>query len=765
MKTLFSAGLIFYVFHFCGIAPKAQIPSGAWRDHLPYWHASRLAQYDNRIFCATTDGSLFSYNLKDQSLTKHSKVNGLSDADISTIGSSGNSGTFVVGYRNGNIDMIRNDSIINLPDIKRKMIMGGKSVNNIFFLDRFAYLACDFGIVVLDIGKREIKETYFFGPNGTQITVNDIASDGTYLLAATNQGIYRAALDDPNLLDFNSWFRLPGLPDPTSEYRYIAAYNNKYFTLYPDPVSGLQNIVNIGEFEWNIWPNSVQDNYEFIGQQNGNLIVTNASRIKIYGESELLILDETGYFPRHVLFDTDNSLWYAALFGGLVNLDKGLAVIPAGPPYRDAGDIEARAGNIWIGGGTFVSQWSGYGAYSFIDEKWNQYNGSVIPELKDFLNISEIAFDPLDPNHVIGGSYGWGIAEFLNGTLIDIENESGGIMKPVTGYEGEPGYLRITGIDFNKDGVAYAVGSNAETVVYRKARDGDWTAIDIEYDGFGFNVNTGDLLVNSSGQVWVLATNHGILVFTDADGVPVQERFIKVVENQFGEVFDFILAVAEDKDGDIWIGTNKGPVIFNPGEIFEVQNVIGYQPVIPRNDGTTFASLLLSSEQINDIEVDGANRKWLATEKTGVYLVSSDGKKEIHHFTAENSPLLSNSVQKIAVNDKTGEVFFGTDKGIISFRSGATEGGDDFGDVYVFPNPVRENFEGDITVTGLAKDVNVKITDIAGNIIHETTALGGQATWNGKNFRGERVQTGVYLVFCTSEDGSKTYITKLLFIH
>jgi len=747
---------------------EAQVPTGAWRDHLPYAHARQLAEYDNRIFCATTDGSLFSYSLRDHSITKHSKVNGLSDADISAIGASGVSGTFVAGYANGNIDLIRNDSVINLPDIKRKMIMGDKSVNNIFFIDDYAYLACDFGIVVIDLQRQEIKDTYLFGPNGTQITVNAITTDGTFLFAATEQGIFRAALNDPNLLDFNAWHRMNGLPDPQAAYGYVAVFNSRLFTLYRDPVSGFDQIIIFGENQWSTWQHSVQDHYEYMGQEKGFLIASTADHTRIYDSQDNLVREIISYFARHVLIDSKNSLWYAALFGGLVMVDSdgnGSVLVPQGPAYRDVGDIEVLDGKVWVAGGTFNSQWSGYGAYSLIDEKWLEYNGNRIPELKDFLNISEISIDPLNPGHIIGGSYGYGIAEFVDGVLVNIEDENDGVLKPVTGYESQPGYVRITGTDFNKDGTVYAVGSNAETAVYRKTRDGNWSAVDVEYDGFGFQINTGEILAHSLGQLWVLITNREILVLTEENGVVTNERNFQV-KNQEGQIADFILSIAEDKDGDIWVGTNIGPFIyFNPEEIFDLPGVTGYQPVIPRNDGTNFASLLLSSEQINDIEVDGANRKWLATEKSGVYLVSPDGKKEIHHFTAENSPLLSNSVQTLAVNDDTGEVFFGTDKGIVAYRSGATEGGEDFADVYVFPNPVRETFDGDITVTGLAANVNVKITDIAGNLVYETTALGGQALWNGRNFRGDRVQTGVYLVFCTSDDGSKTYITKLLFIH
>jgi ligand-binding sensor domain-containing protein len=346
-----------------------------------------------------------------------------------------------------------------------------------------------------------------------------------------------------------------------------------------------------------------------------------------------------------------------------------------------------------------------------------------------------------------------------------VEDETQGVLKPVQGQEGQAGYIRITGVDIDKEGTAWAVGSNSKTAAYRKVKEGKWESLTLDYKDFGFDINTGKILASSSGQKWLAINNRGIIiVFEDDNGEVIREKSIEV-KNQYEDAANFILSLAEDKDGLIWAGTNKGPFYYEPSEIFEVEKPLGRQPVVPRNDGTTFASLLLSSEQINDIAIDGANRKWFATEKSGVYLVSPDGLKEIYHFTAENSPLLSNSVQTIGINDKTGEVFFGTEKGLIAYRAGATEGGDDFGDVYVFPNPVRETFEGNITVTGLAANVNVKITDIAGNLVFETTALGGSAVWNGRNFRGDRVQTGVYLVFCTNDDGSKTFVTKLLFIH
>ena len=210
------------------------------------------------------------------------------------------------------------------------------------------------------------------------------------------------------------------------------------------------------------------------------------------------------------------------------------------------------------------------------------------------------------------------------------------------------------------------------------------------------------------------------------------------------------------------MGTDLGIVIYsNPERVFDDNNFHAERIILTVGDVTQY---LLNTEIVTAIAVDGANQKWLGTQNSGVYLVSDNGTKEIYHFTAENSPLLSDKIYGIGINHESGEVFFATDKGLISYRGSATMGSDEFRDVYVYPNPVRENYAGKITVRGLVSDVNVKITDISGNLVYETQADGGQATWNGKDFSGRRPSTGVYLVFCTNEDGSKTFITKFLFI-
>jgi ligand-binding sensor domain-containing protein len=363
----------------------------------------------------------------------------------------------------------------------------------------------------------------------------------------------------------------------------------------------------------------------------------------------------------------------------------------------------------------------------------------------------------------MGGSIGYGVVEFREGLLTAMYDETNSILQPVPGFG--HGYILVNGATFGPDGTFWISTSLTDNPVYRRTAQGQWESIVLNYGGFGSDTRIGEILVTKDGDIWLLVQNDGILVFRETAAGNFEERFFNV-QNQRGDLLDRVYSIAEDKDGNIWVGSNKGPVVFyDPFTIFEVSEITGYQPEIPRNDGTLFIDFLLSTEKINSISVDGANRKWLTTEKSGVYLVSEDGKKETYHFMEVNSPLLSDNVQTATINDKTGEVFFGTEKGIISFRGEATEGDDDFGNVYVFPNPVRENYNGDVTVTGLIKDASVKITDISGNLVFETKSLGGQAIWDGKNFSGDRVHTGVYLVFCSNKDGSKTRVTKLLFIH
>jgi hypothetical protein len=279
----------------------------------------------------------------------------------------------------------------------------------------------------------------------------------------------------------------------------------------------------------------------------------------------------------------------------------------------------------------------------------------------------------------------------------------------------------------------------------------------------------GDLIVTRSGHKWViLPRGNGLFILDDNDTPDYYDDDLfkqMYVTDPDGKVISFVYCLAEDHDGNIWAGTDQGPLIYyNPDKVFE-EEIKAYRIKIPRNDGSGLADLVLFTESINSIAVDGANRKWLGTASSGAYLLSSDGTRRLRNYNEQNSPILSNTIASVAVDNETGDVWFVTSKGIISVRGDATEGREEYSDIYSFPNPVREDYEGNVTVTGLMKDTQIRITDISGNLVYETVSDGGQATWDLKTYNGRRVATGVYLVFCASSDGSQAAVTKILVIN
>jgi ligand-binding sensor domain-containing protein len=237
-----------------------------------------------------------------------------------------------------------------------------------------------------------------------------------------------------------------------------------------------------------------------------------------------------------------------------------------------------------------------------------------------------------------------------------------------------------------------------------------------------------------------------------------------LVTDSESKVITYVYSLAEDLDGNIWVGTDQGPLIYyNPEKVLD-ENMKAFRIKIPRNDGSGLADYMLGTEAITSIAVDGANRKWLGTLSSGAYLLSPDGTTKLKNFNEANSPIFSNSISSVAVDDKSGTVWFATSKGVISVRGDATAGQDKFSGVYSFPNPVREDFTGNVTVTGLIRDTQIRITDVSGNLVYKTVSDGGQASWDLTTYNGKHVATGVYLVFCASSDGSQSCVTKILVI-
>jgi hypothetical protein len=369
--------------------------------------------------------------------------------------------------------------------------------------------------------------------------------------------------------------------------------------------------------------------------------------------------------------------------------------------------------------------------------------------------------DPDNNNHCFISTWGGGLLEYENNILVHQYNDSNSPLQTI--IPGKP-YVRICGLAMDKLRNLWITQTEVSGSIKVLKPDGNWIVNPVTIDA----PTIGDIIIAKNGFKWiVLPRGYGLFILDDKNTPEVfsDDRYKKIlVKNDENKVVSLVYSIAEDIDGNIWVGTDQGPLIYyNPEKVFDT-DINASRIKVPRNDGSGLASYLLENEMITSIAVDGANRKWLGTNNSGAHLVSPDGTVQLRNYNEQNSPILSNSILSLAVDNKTGDVWFGTSAGIQSVRGDATTGGESFAKVYTFPNPVREDFTGNVTISGLMKDTQIRITDISGNLVYETVSDGGQATWDLKTYNGKRVSTGVYLVFCASSDGSQSTVTKMLVI-
>lgn len=748
----------------CSALLTGQVPMGQWRTHLPYQFCTLSEATDNKVYCAST-GGLFFYKLDDNSVEKISKVDGLSDNGVSAMRWTQDSETLILAYQNSNIDIIRGEAVVNIPDIMKKQIPGDKSIYDIYYIGQSAYLSTGFGIVVLNLEKDEISETYYIGDNGDALKVNQVSSDGTYLYAATDQGIRRGLQDDPFLVDFNAWELILDIPDPGGAFSNIAAFNQTLFASHADP-AGQQDLVyyNTGT-SWSPYPYFTGKICHEILNQGEYLSLVDDTVVNLINTDLLVVYQLSGLQPRSASLDDNGDLWMASFGGGLITNQGGnnWSIQPNGPSSISVFAMEASQNILHAAQGGVTAIWGNRfrsaSLQTFQDQQWTTRSNW------DDRDLVTLALDPADPMHVFAGSWGWGLLEFTPQEIIRYNETNSSLQTILPGK-----FVRIGGVVFDPGGNLWMTNANVSEPISVLKPDKTWKSFQVDNLLNGYNT-LGDILVSQSGHLWVIvprgnglfAMDNNFTVDDTSDDlyrkVSVEDRFGKVITND-------VRSFAEDKNGNLWLGTNQGVlVMYSPYRLFTDGELYAQPILIPRNNGSGLADPLLGTQIVSTLEVDGANRKWLGTAGGGVYLVSEDGLNEIHHFTTMNSPLLSDNIIDICVDGVSGEVFFGTDKGIISFKGDALAGSSMYSNVVVYPNPVRETYEGPVAIKGLVANTNVKITDIGGNLVFETESLGGQAIWDGTNFQGERVATGVYMIYLSSPDGSLSHVTKLLFIH
>jgi hypothetical protein len=737
---------------------------GKWHSYLAYNNTTSVVEGNNFVY-ALADGSLYSFEKEDNSLRYYSKENGLSDNQINSIAFHSEDNTLIVAYTNGNIDLIGdNQSIYNLPFILNSSSIQDKTVYSIYNYKETAYLSTAFGIVALHVKKKEIKETYKFStPVYSAVVHND------YIYALTSSGILRAALKD-NLIDPANWYDYSfsvseGVKDTVLQlcvFRDALCFLVKDKGIYYQSEHDVQLILSHASIK-----NIKVENQKLIAFSPGELYIyssfTERDKGNIAGIVDVSSLKDPDVF------------WLATGEKGLTGIRKKAAnqyeiltensFANNGPKRNLNAFMRMHNKKLYVaGGGRWTDRFNNRGTIMMYDTDSMTWNN-----LKDFSGFKDatcIAVDPKDENHYFVSTWGEGVYEFKDGELLKLYNHTNSSLSTIyPNASSQNNYIRTEGVCFDKDNNLWMTNTEVSHVIHVLKADGNWSKL--YFDAISNPTLADKIWIASNGYKWVnlvRAEKSGIFIFDDKGTIDnpsddVSYYYNALNDNNGNIGANEFLCIAEDKNGIIWIGTNRGTFIVSTLSRVMEGSMTGSR--IIHTDEYGNSQYFLADERINAIAVDGGNRKWIGTNSSGIYLVSEDGLEIISHFTTDNSPLLSNTIESITINDYTGEVFIGTNKGIISYMGDAVKGSEDYSNVYAYPNPVRPGFDERVIITGLMDYSNVKITDARGNLIYQGRSTGGQISWNCRNRNGSPVAAGVYLVFSSTPEAKESVVTKI----
>jgi hypothetical protein len=731
---------------------------------LRYNTVKCIAAGSEEIF-ASTGSSIIVYNKEYNELKKMSPLTGLSETGISAIGWSGEKNILIIAYTSTNLDLLNKSTVFNIPDINNKYIPGDKKINRIRSLGKYAYLATSFGIVIIDLVKMEIHDTWKPGPGPENNEVFDIAFGNNRVYAATNLGMWYADLTNQGLAYFGNWDQINSLPDPGSRCTLVIFSGEMLYVNVSQVSSTGDMIYAIGNdtrlFSFN--PGVFNSSFD---TAPAGFTVSSAGSLIYYGSDGSLKRTISSYgwgipnISQGII--ENNDVWISDINYGLVqgkNMTIFSSLSLSGPASNDVVNITSENGKTIICAG---------GA----DNSWNRLNRSLqvsAYENSQFTNIvsgtegdaMRSIIDPGNNSHFFVSTWGDGLLEYNDNVLVKHYNSSN---SPLQNGSAAGSGIKICGLAMDKSKNLWITQTDVTGRIKILKPEGTWIVYPLTIDA----PVAGDIISTEKGQKWItLPGGYGLFIIDDNNTPDVftddKARKLTITDSD-DKIINTVFSAAEDLDGNIWIGTDQGPVIYyNTDQVFD-DDVRGYRIKVPRNDGSGLADYMLGTESVTSISVDGANRKWLGTKSSGVYLLSADGTTMLKNYNEQNSPLFSDSIASVAVDNLNGEVWFGTSEGVLSVRETAISGKQAYDNVYSFPNPVREDYEGNVTITGLMKDTQIKITDVSGNLVFETMSEGGQAVWDLSTYNRHRVSTGVYLIFCANNDGSKSYVTKILVI-
>ncbi len=770
-----------YLFPLCYFA---QDFSALWKGYFSFYNIKDVVQGNNKMYVAS-ENAVFSYDTQTNDIKEITTVNGLSGEEISTIYYSEAYQLLMIGYENGLIEIAfdNDDNVLTLVDIIDKATIPppNKRINHFNAYGNVVYVSTGYGISVFNLDRLEFGDTYFIGSLGSQTKVNQTTIFGDYIYAACQDGngLRKALISNPNLIDYQNWQTVT-----TGDFLAVETVKDNLYAIRTN--QRLYSVTNDVLSELVLYDNPPLD----VKSVNNNLIVTTKSNVFVY-DANFNTLSQVGINADYNTTYSSASLVSDNLYIGtkdfgvlktaFLSLITFEEVHPDGPLRNNVFSVQSDYGGVWASYGDYTiyynpSPFRSYGLSHLKDERWIN-----IPydSLFNSRNLNTIAINPLNTSQAF-------ISSFQDG-LLEVENDQAVIRYDQTnsGLEsldlpGSPNYisLRLSGLVFDSSGLLWSITSllNKPLKSYNPStkewRSYDFTSLinDPIQDNLGFN----NMVIDPSGTKFISSFSKGVIGFNENNGNPL----LKNISEEANLPDKSVRAVALDKRNQLWIGTHKGlRVLYNTSNFFTDDNV-QTNDIIILEDG--IAKELLFEQFITDIEVDGSNNKWIGTIGSGLFYLSYDGQKTIHHFTKDNSPLPSNDIQDISIDNTTGEVYIATNKGLVSFHSGGSNPQENLQKAYAYPNPVRPTFnivDEKVKIKDISENVNIKITDIEGNLVAEAQSRtnlryngynleidGGTAYWNGKNLANNVVASGVYLVMLSDLDTYETRVIKLMVV-
>lgn len=735
---------------------NAQNDKARWNDLFSYNNVKLLEEVNGVIYCGTENG-IFLFNSQNPTSDwiKLNKTNFLNHVGISAMAYDVASDSFLVGYENGGLDLLRSGESTMVLDIKWNGFNGDKKINHIYINEGIAFISGAFGIVSYDLKDEEFKET----TRTNSMVVNDATISENVLYIATTNGIYSSTLQNKlNNPNINSWTAITSGQNISN----IELFNNE---IYYSEGNNL-NTISGSLRSYNLIEDLKATNNELIIAQNDKISTLSGKDFSKTDEENQAINFNTGILINNIYYGGSTK-------NGLINLSSdNLFYKPQGPYSNKSYSVTAQKNKVWIAPGameSFNNLMFNADGFSYFDSKnWNHFSSEK--DLEGAKDIIKVAVDPTDENHFMVIPY----AEVTNwgGSFIGIFEFNNSVNKPNHIKSPLPQIYRFGGGSFDGLGNFYlsqswycdaacmasgtpnysALKDNVNSLAV-KTKNGGWVSKQ------RINQNSSNALspIIDNKYIYIPQARSGGVAVLRKDTYEVLGNIVRTGEQSLPT--NNIWSTALDKNGNLWIGTDQGLAVTYGIESAVDNSNFSAEPIVIIQDGIPEA--LLTDVGIYAIKVDNANRKWMTTNGAGVYYVSDNGEETKLHFTTKNSPLPSDIVYDVSIDESTGKVYFATEKGVVSYNGDVSIESTNFNNAIVYPNPYRPEYKGNITIKNLPNRALVKITDVVGNLIFEKKADGGVVEWNTNNAKGKPVASGIYLVLMTNADGTETKTLKI----